>query len=64
MSRMVIILVAAVICSVLAFYYFEDLRLREIAEVFGLTQSRICQIHLEAIRAIKSLMQKHGVCWA
>ena len=45
--------------KVLALYYFEDLRLREIAEVFGLTQSRICQIHLEAIRAIKSLMQNN-----
>src|SRR5262249_49101675 len=31
--------------KVLALYYGEDLHLREIAEVFGLTESRICQIH-------------------
>jgi RNA polymerase sigma factor for flagellar operon FliA len=40
--------------QVLALYYFEDLRLREIAEVFGVTESRICQIHAQAILAIKS----------
>jgi len=44
--------------KVLALYYFEDLRLREIAEAFGLTESRICQIHAQAILAIKSLLQK------
>ncbi len=44
--------------KVLALYYFEDLRLREIAEVFGLTESRICQIHAQAILAIKSYLQK------
>src|SRR5688572_10483441 len=45
--------------KVLALYYFEDLRLREIAEVFGLTESRICQIHAQAILAIKSHLQKY-----
>jgi RNA polymerase sigma factor for flagellar operon FliA len=39
--------------KVLALYYFEDMRLREIAEVFGLTESRICQIHSQAIIALK-----------
>jgi RNA polymerase sigma factor for flagellar operon FliA len=44
--------------KVLALYYFEDLRLHEIAEAFGVTESRICQIHSQAILAIKSLLQK------
>ena len=44
--------------KVLALYYGEDLHLREIAEVFGLTESRICQIHAQAILAIKSLLRK------
>ncbi|MGD1085783.1 MAG: FliA/WhiG family RNA polymerase sigma factor [Verrucomicrobiota bacterium] len=44
--------------KVLALYYFEDLRLREIAEAFGVTESRICQIHSQAILAIKSLLRK------
>jgi RNA polymerase sigma factor for flagellar operon FliA len=44
--------------KVLALYYFEDMRLREIAEVFGLTESRICQIHAQAVLNIKSYLQK------
>jgi RNA polymerase sigma factor FliA len=44
--------------KVLGLYYFEDLRLREIAEAFGVTESRICQIHSQAILAIKSLLKK------
>jgi RNA polymerase sigma factor for flagellar operon FliA len=44
--------------KVLALYYYEDMRLREIAEVFGLTESRICQIHAQAIMSIKSYLQK------
>ena len=44
--------------KVLALYYFEDMRLREIAEAFGLTESRICQIHAQGITAIKSYLQK------
>jgi RNA polymerase sigma factor for flagellar operon FliA len=44
--------------KVLALYYFEDLRLREIAEAFGVTESRICQIHSQAIIAIKALLKK------
>jgi len=43
---------------VLALYYYEDMRLREIAEAFGVTESRICQIHSQAILAIKSLLQR------
>lgn len=45
--------------KVLALYYFEDMRLREIAEVFNVTESRICQIHAQAILAIKSYLRKH-----
>ncbi len=44
--------------KVLALYYFEDLRLREIAEIFGVTESRICQIHSQAILSIKTYIQK------
>ena len=44
--------------KVLALYYGEDLHLREIAEVFGLTESRICQIHSQAILAIRSHLQR------
>jgi RNA polymerase sigma factor for flagellar operon FliA len=45
--------------KVLALYYFEDMRLREIAETFGVTESRICQIHSQAILAIRSYLHKN-----
>lgn len=45
--------------KVLALYYFEDLRLREIAEVFGVTESRISQIHAQAILSIKSYLNRY-----
>lgn len=44
--------------KVLALYYGEDLHLREIAEVFGLTESRICQIHSQAIMAMRAYIQR------
>src|SRR5262245_37860081 len=45
--------------KVLALYYFDDLRLREIADVFGVTESRISQIHAAAILSIKAFLNKH-----
>ena len=45
---------------VLDLYYFKDLRLREIAQVYGLTESRICQIHAKAIQAIKAYLKQFG----
>jgi RNA polymerase sigma factor FliA len=44
--------------KVLALYYGEELHLREIAEVVGLTESRICQIHAQAILAIRAYLQR------
>jgi RNA polymerase sigma factor FliA len=43
--------------KVLALYYFEDLRLREIAAAFGVTESRICQVHAQAILTIKTFLR-------
>lgn len=45
--------------KVLALYYFEDLRLREIAEVFGVTESRISQIHAAAVLNIRAYLGRH-----
>lgn len=44
--------------KVLALYYLEDMHLREIAEVYHLTESRICQIHAQAILSIRSYLQR------
>jgi len=45
--------------KVLAMYYVEDMRLREIAEAFGLTESRICQIHAQAILSLRAYLQRY-----
>jgi RNA polymerase sigma factor FliA len=44
--------------KILAMYYFENLRLAEIAEVFDLTESRICQIHSQTIIALRAYLQR------
>lgn len=45
--------------KVLALYYGEDMHLREIAEAVGLTESRICQIHAQAILSIRAYIQRY-----
>ena len=45
--------------KILAMYYFEKLRLAEIAQVFNLTESRICQIHSQAILSIRAYLQRY-----
>jgi len=42
--------------KVLAMYYYEDMRLAEIAAVFGLTESRICQIHSQAVLSLRTYL--------
>jgi RNA polymerase sigma factor for flagellar operon FliA len=39
---------------VVTLYYYEDLTLREIGEVLGRTEARVCQIHKAAIRKIQA----------
>jgi RNA polymerase sigma factor FliA len=43
--------------KVLAMYYYENLRLADIAACFGLTESRICQIHTQAVSQLRIYMQ-------
>jgi RNA polymerase sigma factor for flagellar operon FliA len=42
--------------KVLALYYYEEMRLAEIAQIFGVTESRICQIHSQAIVGLRSYL--------
>ncbi len=44
--------------KILAMYYFENMRLAEIAVVFGLTESRICQIHSQAILGLRAYLAR------
>jgi RNA polymerase sigma factor for flagellar operon FliA len=38
----------------MALYYEQDLNLREIGEVMGVTESRVCQLHSQAIARLRS----------
>ena len=38
----------------MALYYEEELNLREIGEVMGVTESRVCQLHSQAIARLRS----------
>ncbi len=42
---------------VVALYYYENLTLREIGEVLGVTESRVSQLHTKAVMRLKSHMQ-------
>ena len=42
--------------KVLAMYYYENMRLSEIAAVFGLTESRICQIHTQSVGQLRNYL--------
>lgn len=39
---------------VMALYYDEELNLREIGEVMGVTESRVCQLHSQAIARLRA----------
>ena len=38
----------------IALYYYENLTLREIGEVLGVTESRVSQLHTKAVLALRS----------
>jgi len=44
--------------KILAMYYFEHMRLAEIAKVFDLTESRICQIHSQTILSLRTFIKR------
>ena len=42
---------------VIALYYYENLTLREIGEVLGVTESRVSQLHTKAILRLKGRLR-------
>lgn len=45
---------------VIALYYYENLTLREIGEVLGVTESRVSQLHTKAVLRLRSNMQSEA----
>jgi len=43
--------------QVISLYYYDELTLKEIAEIFHLTESRICQIHSKAIMRLRTKLR-------
>jgi RNA polymerase sigma factor FliA len=43
---------------VIALYYYENLTLREIGEVLGVTESRVSQLHTKAVIGLRSRFQR------
>ena len=46
---------------VIALYYYENLTLREIGEVLGVTESRVSQLHTKAVLRLKSSLQSDPI---
>lgn len=48
--------------KVLSLYHYKELNLAEIAQVMGITESRVCQIHNEGILSLKATLNRlHGL---
>jgi RNA polymerase sigma factor FliA len=45
---------------VVTLYYYEELTLREIGEVLGVTESRVSQLHTKAILRLKARLSGGG----
>jgi RNA polymerase sigma factor for flagellar operon FliA len=43
---------------VLSLYYYEDMNMKEIAEVLGITEARISQIHSQAVLCLRTCLKK------
>jgi len=42
------------------FYYYEEMNLKEIGVVLGLTESRVCQILSQAMSRLKAKIKRFG----
>jgi RNA polymerase sigma factor for flagellar operon FliA len=47
--------------QILALYYYEDLTMREIADVLDLSQARVCQLHAKTILLLRAVMRTVGM---
>lgn len=47
--------------TVLGLHYQEDCSFREIGEILGVTESRACQLHTEAVHRIRAKLQSPGM---
>lgn len=46
--------------QVITLYYYEELTLKEISKILGVSESRVSQIHSNAVKALKAKLGKEG----
>ncbi|MBI2901098.1 MAG: FliA/WhiG family RNA polymerase sigma factor, partial [Planctomycetes bacterium] len=46
---------------ILMMYYFEDLTLKEIGSILGLSESRVCQLHAKLISRLRAYLKRRSV---
>jgi RNA polymerase sigma factor for flagellar operon FliA len=42
---------------VVSLYYYEDLNMKEIGGILGITESRVCQIHTKAVLRLRAKLK-------
>ena len=42
---------------VISLYYYEDLNMKEIGKILGITESRVCQIHTKSVLRLRSKLK-------
>ena len=47
--------------TLLVFYYHENMTLKEIGEALNISESRVCQIHAQAIMKLKNILSENRV---
>lgn len=47
--------------QIIALYYHEEMTLKEISKVFGISESRVCQLHAKAIFLLKRTLCRVGM---
>jgi RNA polymerase sigma factor for flagellar operon FliA len=44
---------------VLSLYYYEDLNLKEIGDILEVTESRVSQLHTQAVLRLRARLKEH-----
>jgi RNA polymerase sigma factor for flagellar operon FliA len=42
---------------VISLYYYEDLNMKEIGQILGITESRVCQIHTKSVLRLRAKLK-------
>ncbi len=42
---------------VISLYYYEDLNMKEIGGILGITESRVCQIHTKSVLRLRAKLK-------